>query len=127
MSYCQDGSGRKHVGVLAWSGETLIPRLPFSLFPETKVHFFLFGSRSRKGQRVPQSISISCLLSCPVSGEQNLGWPRHLSGVLLGREKEGGVSENNLSATNCLYPLTYLHCNAGWRTLFPSKTQECYI
>lgn len=40
MSYCQDGSGRKHVGVLAWGGETLIPRLPFSLFPETKVHFF---------------------------------------------------------------------------------------
>lgn len=65
MSYCQDGSGWKHMGVLAWSGETLIPRLPFSLFPETKVHFFVWLKEQKRTESATEHFySMSTFLSC---------------------------------------------------------------
>ena len=93
MSHCHYGTGWKHVGVLDFGWST-----------------FLFGSRSRRGERVSQSISISCPVSSPMSVELNLGWPRNHSGVLLGSDKEGTCVIGWPSATltyKLPYPLTH--------------------
>lgn len=47
-------------------------------FPLKQKPDLLFGSRSRKGQRKSQCISISCSLSSPMSVELNLGWPSNV-------------------------------------------------
>ena len=58
----------------AGNEETVTPPLPFSLmFSSLKPRLdLLFGSRSRRGQRKSQCISISCRVSGPMSVELNL-------------------------------------------------------
>lgn len=110
MSHCHYVSGWKHVGVLdsGWRTANTSSFLPFYFLKPKFI--FLFGSRSRRGERVSQSISISCPVSSSMSVELNLGWPGNHWGVLLGRDKEGTCVIGWPSATlthELPYPLTH--------------------
>lgn len=58
----------------------------------------LFGSRSRRGQRKSQCISISCPISSPMSVELNLGWPSSIptEGCLAETGKELALENSRL-------------------------------
>lgn len=79
----------------------------------------LFGSRSRRGQRKSQCISISCPVSSPMSVELNLGWPSSVPTevCLAEKGKEFALEDSHLQRSAhklsvCpLYPLSVLQ----WR------------
>ena len=78
------------------------PPLSFSLLstplpPKPKLDL-LFGSRSRRGQRKSQCISISCPVSSPMSAELNLGWPSSIptEGCLAEKGKELALEDSRL-------------------------------
>lgn len=71
--------------------------LPTPLPPKPKLDL-LFGSRSRRGQRKSQCISISCPVSSPMSAELNLGWPSSIptEGCLAEKGKELALEDSRL-------------------------------
>lgn len=89
--------------------ETLTPPLSFSLifYPLKPKLELLFGSKSRRGQRKSQCISISCPVSSPLSVGLNLGWlsciPVEVCLAEKGRSSRWRTAVCSAQPSCCLY------------------------
>lgn len=93
-----------------------------------------FGWRSRRGQRKPQCVSISCAVSSPMSVELNLGWPSNIPKDICLAERGKGPIWRTVMCSSCCTSCTSLLtpdspameiAHTTTKYAFPSKKTQC--